>query len=156
MIKTKIGYSLKIAVLSAAALTSISVPAQAFDIDRWLRDTFSTTDYVGEWMKDTFGPVHDSSNGSPSPKTALPGYKDAVMTMEKWEKPRRDEALKLQHPTVRRICSDETLLSVIVETQSKELTQRICFKTTSAEGKPLGEALAIEHLPLRARPMQRR
>jgi len=107
----------------ATALTGAS-PASA-DIEDWLRRNFSTNDFVGDWLRDVFTPVNgeddDFFNG---PSVHSEGYKDAVMIMKGWERPSKDEKIKV----AARLCEGEELLHVILETKSQKAVAEKCFK----------------------------
>ncbi len=122
--------------LGTLILAGTASTVEARDIEDWLRNTFSTRDYVGDWLKDVFGPVHNSGGSTPSPDINLPEYREAVLVMERWDRGELKRLKSISSP-MRQICSDETLLSVIVETRSQEMTQRICFKTTTVYGAKL-------------------
>lgn len=135
-------------IVGALLMGGLVTPAHA-DIEDWLRNTFSGRDVVGDWLRDTFGPVHNSGTGSGSPDINLVNYKEAALIMNEWEKPREVKSAK-SPVTVRRICSDETLLSVVAATKSQELTKEICFKTTTATGKALPATRAARPAKMRA------
>lgn len=114
-----------LAAAAAASLSATTVPAHA-DIEDWLRQ-FGTRDFVGDWLRDTFGPVHygDGNEGGQafdSPSIHQKGYQEAVEVMVKWPKPKKQEGKVVQ------VCSGEKLLHVILETKSQDKTLETCFK----------------------------
>lgn len=113
-----------LATVAAVTLTSMPVPAHA-DIDDWLRRNFSTNDFVGDWLRNTFGGL--AGNGGPgnfdSPSIHQEGYQQAVEIMAKWPKVKAKRADAVQ------VCSGEELLKVILETKSQDKTVEKCFET---------------------------
>lgn len=114
-----------LATVAAVTLTSMPVPAHA-DIDDWLRRNFSTRDFVGDWLRDTFGGF--AANGGPgkfdSPSIHQEGYQQAVEIMTTWP------ATKDKRADVVQVCSGEQLLKVILETKSQDKTLEKCFETS--------------------------
>ncbi len=114
------------ASLTTAAICGAAAPAHAFDIERWLRDTFSTRDYVGDWLRDTFAPANDEGGDFQSPSIQQDGYREAVEIMQTWpsvKNPGKKERIKAAQ-----ICSGEKLLNVILETKSEGKTIGTCFQ----------------------------
>jgi hypothetical protein len=111
------------ASMTALSVTLIAAPAHA-DIEDWLRRNFSTNDFIGDWLRDTFTPIHNSGEegGFQSPSIKLKGYKEAVLMMAKW--PKNEGAM----PKVVQVCTGEKLLAVILETKSQKKTTATCFK----------------------------
>lgn len=113
-----------LATVAAVTLTSMPVPAHA-DIEGWLRRNFSTRDYVGDWMRSTFGGLagNGGSGNFDSPSIHQEGYQQAVEIMTKWPsaKDKRSDAVQ--------VCSGEELLKVILETKSQDKTVEKCFES---------------------------
>ncbi|WP_417267609.1 hypothetical protein [Celeribacter baekdonensis] len=101
--------NLKSAILASATaltLTAMAVPAHA-DIEDWLRRNFSTRDFVGDWLRDTFGGYQNNGSGFDSPDINLKGYKEAVEIMTKWPTPQPQ--LATEHAAVQKKAQSSVL-----------------------------------------------
>jgi hypothetical protein len=126
------------AAAAAVTLTAMPLPAHA-DIDEWLRRNFSTKDFIGDWLRDTFRPANNNGGGGgfDSPSIQTKGYQQAVEIMAKWPKS------KGERKSMEQVCSGEQLLNVVLETKSQEKTVAKCFKEprpTRATGKATEKA----------------
>ena len=52
-----------IVVVGASTFTVQAAQAEC-GIECWLRNTFSTNDFVGDWLRDTFGGVREGGAGN--------------------------------------------------------------------------------------------
>ena len=145
----------KAMAMSVLMLGGLATPVHA-DIDDWLRRTFSSTDHVGNWLRDTFGPVQNPGGTSTGHvDVALPDFRRAQMAVAKWDKSEQRYAVQKRYAkkstqAMRQVCSDDVLVSVVAETQDLGMTQRICFKPAA------GKVMRMDNRALKAAPMQRR
>jgi len=115
----------------ASGLTIAAAPAQAGcwsasdPIGCWLQGNAGSKDFVGEWLRDTFGGIQNNGHDFDTPNVKLDGYKQAVEIMAKW--PRTKGKNDGERAAVNQVCSGEKLLHVILETKSPEKTTAMCF-----------------------------
>ena len=118
-------------ILMAVIITfsTTSVAQAQCGIDCWLSNTFSSQDFVGDWLKDTFGPVHNGgSDGKDLRKdeALLESYKKANDIASNWKvgKSLKD---RLSKSKITPVCSLEKLLYTVNKEQKAEVLLEKCF-----------------------------
>lgn len=113
-----------VAALSIGTIvTAVPTAQAACGIDCWLRNTFSTNDFVGDWLKDTFGPIRDGGTNDGRLKEAL-ARSDKIASQ--W-KPGRKIIDEKTAATAKPSCKLPQLLNVVVKSRSPEATLKNCF-----------------------------
>ena len=117
---------------SSAVFASTSSAFAACGLDCWLSNTFSSRDFVGDWIKDTFGPVHNDPDGKAQ---LMENLKQADKIVGSWPVGKSDGkgainfgkfewTMKGEKPT----CDLEKLTAVVIKNKSPETLLKTCFK----------------------------
>ena len=115
-----------LAAILASGTTLASMPAAnaACGLECWLSNTFSTNDFVGEWLQDTFGPVNNGGAEGGEPLAKALKMSDKVASRWKPGQTILDqETIANSKPA----CKLPALLSVVNKTKSPDAVLKRCF-----------------------------
>lgn len=114
-----------ISVFSISTLLSTTTVQARCGIDCWLSNTFSTRDFVGDWLRGAFSPVHNSGNGKKgSNKELIKSYERANKIASTWKSGQKLVEKELKYkPT----CKLQKLLDVVNKERSPEVLIKECF-----------------------------
>ena len=111
-------------ILSVATLLATTTSAKAdCGIECWLSNTFSSRDWVGDWLRDNLGGIHNSGDKENGELVYV--YKKASSIVSTW-KP-GDRLVNKENRDIKPVCSTEKLLSTINEKQKPEALLETCF-----------------------------
>lgn len=110
---------------TGALLSTTSTASAACGIECWLEKTFSANDFVGDWLVDTFGPVHNGGEGTT--RSVLKSVKMADKVAAGW----KPGSTILEPDYIRALkpsCNLKQLAAAVNNTRSPEGTVKTCFK----------------------------
>ena len=115
------------AVLASATTFATGSAAQAeCGLECWLSNTFSSRDWVGDWLKDTFEPVMNSA-GQDGGRADFQDFEIANKIVSEWP-PAEKLFGKEEFAKLRPACKLPKLLAVVNKERSPEALIKLCFK----------------------------
>ena len=122
-----------ISVLSIGTLLSTTTIVRAHcGIDCWLSNTFSSNDFVGNWLKDSFGGINNSDTGGSGNKELIVSYERANKAASIWKS---GKGLINKESKYKPICKLQKLLDVVNKERSPEALIKKCFMEERKERK---------------------
>lgn len=109
-------------LVTGTAFTTMTPANAACGLECWLSKTFSTNDFVGDWLRDTFGPVKDGG-GEDRLMENLTVANKIVSEWKPGEKMLDREMLAKAKPS----CKLEQMVELVNKTKSPKALIKNCF-----------------------------